>query len=87
MLCSVLPCLAALLLAVLTSAALLLLCRYDSNSTYRPEEMVAFVLSYAKQIAEGHAKSAIKVQKASEAAQHKRSSEACCSSATCGGPS
>ena len=36
--------------------------RYDGNSTYRPEEMVAFVLSYAKQIAEGHAKASIKVR-------------------------
>ena len=34
--------------------------RYSSNSTYRPEELVAFVLSYAKQIAEAHAGSAIK---------------------------
>jgi len=34
--------------------------RYGSNSTFRPEEMVAFVLSYAKQIAEGHAGSAVK---------------------------
>ena len=34
--------------------------RYDKNSTYRPEEMVAFVLSYAKQIAEGHAGSSVK---------------------------
>ena len=34
--------------------------KYDSNSTYRPEEMVAFVLSYAKQIAEGHAGTSIK---------------------------
>ena len=34
--------------------------RYDSNSTFRPEEMAAFVLSYAKQIAEGHAKTSIK---------------------------
>lgn len=34
--------------------------RYDANATYRPEEMVAFVLSYAKQIAEGHAKTSIK---------------------------
>jgi len=36
------------------------LMRYDANATYRPEEMVAFVLSYAKQIAEGHAKTSIK---------------------------
>jgi len=36
------------------------LMRYDVNATYRPEEMVAFVLSYAKQIAEGHAKTSIK---------------------------
>lgn len=34
--------------------------RYSKNETYRPEEMVAFVLSYAKQIAEGHAKSSVK---------------------------
>lgn len=34
--------------------------RYDNNSTFRPEEMAAFVLSYAKQIAEGHAKTPIK---------------------------
>ena len=30
------------------------------NGTYKPEEAVAFVLSYAKQIAEAHAESVIK---------------------------
>ena len=40
-----------------TKAAIM---RYSANSTYRPEEMVAFVLSYAKQIAEGHANAAVK---------------------------
>jgi len=35
-----------------TNAAIV---RYNANSTYRAEEMVAFVLTYAKQIAEGHA--------------------------------
>ena len=34
--------------------------RYSKNETYRPEEMVAFVLSYAKQIAEAHAESSVK---------------------------
>jgi len=40
-----------------TNAAIV---RYNSNSTYRAEEMVAFVLTYAKQIAEGHAGSSVK---------------------------
>jgi len=34
--------------------------KYGSNATYKPEEAVAFVLSYAKQIAEAHAGSVIK---------------------------
>ena len=41
-----------------TNAAVL---KYGSNETYRGEELVAFVLSYAKQISEAHAGSAIKV--------------------------
>jgi len=40
-----------------TKAAVL---QYSENTTIRGEEMVAYVLSYAKQIAEGHAKTAIK---------------------------
>lgn len=34
--------------------------QYDTNSTFRGEELVAFVLSYAKQISEAHAGSSIK---------------------------
>ena len=40
-----------------TNAAVI---KYGENSTYRGEELVAFVLSYAKQIAEAHAGSVIK---------------------------
>jgi len=40
-----------------TNAAIV---RYNANATYRAEEMVAFVLTYAKQIAEGHAQAAVK---------------------------
>lgn len=40
-----------------TNAAVI---KYGENSTYRGEELVAFVLSYAKQIAEAHAGSTIK---------------------------
>jgi len=34
--------------------------RYSEDSTFRGEEMVAFVLSYAKQIAEGHSGSSVR---------------------------
>lgn len=40
-----------------TAAAVM---KYGKNETYRAEELVAFVLSYAKQIAEAHAGSVIK---------------------------
>jgi len=40
-----------------TNAAVI---KYGANSTFRGEELVAFVLSYAKQISEAHAGSAVK---------------------------
>jgi len=37
-----------------------ILTKYGTNSSFRPEELVAFVLSYAKQLAEAHAGSPVK---------------------------